>query len=150
MGNANSNLKFCVRERLELEFLERLDFYFSNRAQNEPTSLTTSSAFLQKDYFFSVCSFTEDMDPALLRCLSSKTLSAGTQGLVSHPNIDVKSKLLSYQDQQRSTTSPPLSPSHHRPPRRIGNHSSPRFWLPLCLFLVPGDFFTLLEAQLGI
>ena len=23
MGNANSNLKFCVRERLELEFLER-------------------------------------------------------------------------------------------------------------------------------
>lgn len=39
--------------------------------------------FLQKDYFFSVCSFTEDIGPALLRCLSSKTLSAGAQGLVS-------------------------------------------------------------------
>lgn len=39
--------------------------------------MTTSSAFLQKDYFFSVCSFTEDMGPASFRCLSSKTLGRG-------------------------------------------------------------------------
>lgn len=43
-------------------------------------------------------------------------LSAGAQGLVSHPNIDVKSKLLSCQDQQRSTNFPPLSPSHPQTP----------------------------------
>lgn len=109
------SLKFCVRERLELEFLKRLDFIFSNRAKNEPTSLTTSSAFFAKGLFLFRLLFHWGYGSSFIQ-VSWLKLSAGAQGLVSHPSIDVKSKLLSCQDQQRSTNFPPLSPSHPQTP----------------------------------